>query len=82
MDKLINNEFNDLSTLQARVACNIRKLRIKNNISQRDLAAWANMEYSNLCRIEAGKINITLRTLLRLSIVLGIDPSQLLELYD
>jgi len=45
----------------------IRKTRELQGISQQDLAARCNFEKSNLSRIEAGRTNLTLKTLYKIS---------------
>lgn len=45
----------------------IRKTRELQGISQQDLAARCNFEKSNLSRIEAGRTNLTLKTLFKIS---------------
>jgi len=45
----------------------IRKTRELQGISQQDLAARCNFEKSNLSRIEAGRTNLTIKTLFKIS---------------
>ena len=45
----------------------IRKTRELHGITQQDLAARCNFEKSNLSRIEAGRTNLTLKTLYKIS---------------
>jgi len=45
----------------------IRRTRELQGISQQDLAARCNFEKSNLSRIEAGRTNLTLKTLYKIS---------------
>jgi len=45
----------------------IRKTRELHGITQQDLAARCNFEKSNLSRIEAGRTNLTIRTLFKIS---------------
>jgi len=49
-----------------RIGMNIRKIREEKNISQQDLAAVCNFEKSNMSRIEAGRSNLTIGTLLKI----------------
>lgn len=46
---------------------NIRKIREERNISQAELAARCNYEKSNMSRIESGKTNLTIGTLLNIA---------------
>lgn len=46
---------------------NIRTIREGKNISQAELAARCNYEKSNMSRIESGKTNLTIGTLLNIA---------------
>lgn len=76
-----NNQEDILGKLQKLVAYNIRRIRIENGVSQRDLAAWCNFEHSNMCRIEAGRTNLTLSSLSRIGTALGVDIRSFFEPY-
>jgi len=56
-----------------RIGLNIRKIREEKNISQQDLAAACNFEKSNMSRIEAGKTNLTIGTLLKICEALQVE---------
>lgn len=49
----------------------IKQLRIKNKLSQKELAKKCGISYSNLNKIENGKVEPSIETLLKLSKVLG-----------
>ncbi len=51
----------------------IKELRIKKNISQKDLALECNFEKASMSRIEAGKTNITILTLFKIMTALDAD---------
>ena len=55
-----------------RIGQNIRKIRENKNISQQDLAAVCNFEKSNMSRIEAGRTNPTIGTLLKICDALNV----------
>ena len=57
----------------------IRKNRELQGISQQDLAARCNFEKSNLSRIEAGRTNLTLKTLFKISTELQITIKDLVD---
>lgn len=61
------NEF--LAKLGARV----KELRIKKNISQKDLAMKCNFEKASMTRIESGRTNITVLTLYKIVTALDAD---------
>ena len=56
----------------------IKLLREAKGLSQQDLAALCNFEKSNLSRLEAGRTNPTIATLLKVSQALEIQLSDLL----
>ena len=55
----------------------IRKLRLAKNLTYRKLATQCNIDYSNLRRIEQGKLNVTLVTIHELAKGLEISVSDL-----
>lgn len=56
---------------QQKLGKNIAAIRKKKNISQYKLAKEILTDQSNLARIEEGKVNPTVKTLLKISSVLG-----------
>lgn len=61
------------------VGKNIKRYRVQKGILQQDLAAICNMEIPNMSRIENGRTNPTLKTLLRISSSLGVEIIDLLK---
>lgn len=61
-----------LTTLGAR----IKELRLKKGMTQIELAIQCNFEKASMSRIEAGKTNITVLTLRRISMALDIDITE------
>ena len=57
----------------------IVKLRNEKQIKQFDLAIACEMDDSSLRKIEKGKINITIKTLLKISNALEIDVKTLID---
>ena len=51
----------------------IKEMRIRKNISQNDLALQCDIQKASMSRIEAGKTNITMRTLHKIIIALEAD---------
>lgn len=64
---------------QAKFGSNLRKIREAKGISIHELAALAALEYSQVQRIEKGKVNLQLTTLLALADGLNITPDTLLK---
>ena len=62
-----------------KIGVKVRKLREEKNIPQQDLAAACNFEKSNMSRIEAGKTNLTVGTMIKICEGLNIT---LVELVD
>ena len=58
---------------------NIATIRKQKKISQKKLAEVCDIEPPNMRRIEAGKTNPTIRTLLKISGALQIDIKRLLD---
>jgi transcriptional regulator with XRE-family HTH domain len=70
--------MDDLQLLIA-VGARIRKFRTDKKLSQNDLAILCNFEKASMSRIEAGKTNITLLTLFKISKALNIHMADLLS---
>jgi transcriptional regulator with XRE-family HTH domain len=57
----------------ASLGAKIKELRIKKDMSQNELAINCNFEKASMSRIEAGKTNITILTLKKISTALDIE---------
>jgi transcriptional regulator with XRE-family HTH domain len=66
------NEAQFLATLGNR----IRDLRNSKKISQQDLAALCEFEKASMSRIESGRTNMTVLTLLKISKELGVPMAE------
>jgi len=62
-----------------KIGLKIKEIRINQQISQQDLAAACNFEKSNMSRIEAGRSNLTIDTLLKICSALKI---RLIDIVD
>jgi transcriptional regulator with XRE-family HTH domain len=60
----------------------IRELRARRGFSQEDLGFASHLHRNYVGAIERGKINPTMRTILRLAIGLHVRPSELLALAE
>ena len=58
---------------------NLRKLRLKKNLSQGDLATALSVDRAYISNIENGRMNPTLSTLEKIANALGISSSELLK---
>ena len=58
----------------------IKELRELKNLSQQDLAALCNFEKSNMSRIEAGRTNLTIKTLFKISNALKVPFKDLFSI--
>jgi transcriptional regulator with XRE-family HTH domain len=57
----------------------LAELRAKKQLSQRALAAKAQMSQTYLCNVETGKADPSLSTLKRLATALGVSVSELVK---
>jgi len=62
------------------IGMNIKELREEKNISQQDLAAACNFEKSNMSRIEAGRTNLTIGTLLKICEALNVKLNEVVDI--
>ena len=58
----------------------IKELRELKNLSQQDLAALCNFAKSNMSRIEAGRTNLTIKTLFKISNALKVPLKDLVSI--
>lgn len=58
----------------------IRKIRKEKGITQEQLAYDCNFEKSTISRIEAGRANLTLKTMVKLSQSLGVEMKDLVDI--
>ncbi len=66
-------------TIKKKFGENLTVLRENKGISIRELSARANLEYSQVQRIEKGKVNLSLTTVIALADGLDIMPKKLLD---
>jgi transcriptional regulator with XRE-family HTH domain len=57
----------------------IRSIRVSKKLTYRKMATQCNIDFSNLRKIEQGKLNVTLITILELAKGLDIAASELLN---
>jgi transcriptional regulator with XRE-family HTH domain len=65
------------SKFLAGVGARIRELRLNNDMTQNYLAVQCDFEKANMSRLEAGKMNLTILTLHKISKALEVDMSEL-----
>ena len=66
-------------SLQKNIGLRIKQLRLQKDISQQDLAAQCNFEKSNMSRLEAGNVNPSAYTLLKIAKSLNIEIKEILD---
>jgi len=72
--------FTTEDDIRRRTRRHVRKLREGQSLTQRDAAARVGMGRRHWQKVEGGETNLTLETLARLSVALGVDdPVKLLE---
>lgn len=59
----------------------IREIRTSKKISQYNLANECEVDYSQINRMELGKVNYSISNFLRIAKALGVDPRELLDFY-
>lgn len=57
----------------ANLGARIKELRLSKKLTQNDLAIQCNFEKASMSRIESGKTNVTVLTLLKISNALEVD---------
>jgi len=57
----------------------IRSIRVSKKLTYRKMATQCNIDFSNLRKIEQGKLNVTLITILELAKGLDVQASELLS---
>ena len=65
--------------IKSKFAENLKDLREKKGISIRELSLRANLEYAQVQRIEKGKVNLSLSTIIALADGLELPPKKLLD---
>jgi len=65
--------------LNARLAQNLRRLRLASGLSQEDLADRCGLHSTYVGGVERGERNVTLHTLAKLAAALEVDPLDLLR---
>lgn len=66
-------------TLLLKIGENIRKFRMAQGISQEYLANECEVDYSQINRMELGKVNFSVSYLTKIASVLKVDPRDLLS---
>ena len=69
----------DKDKLLSKFGKQLISIRESKNLSIRELALRANLEYSQVQRIEKGKVNLAFTTLIALADGLDISPTELLN---
>jgi hypothetical protein len=70
--------FTGEKRLRRRLATNVRLLRARAGLTLEEAGYRAAMHWRHWQKIEAGEVNATLHTLVRVSAVLEVDPRDLL----
>jgi transcriptional regulator with XRE-family HTH domain len=71
--KTVNEQF------VKKFGLHLRKVRMEKNISMQTLAYMTNVEYSQISRIEHGKINTSIGMLYELALALDVKVTVLLD---
>lgn len=69
----------DYTDIQTKFGEKLQKVRNEKNLSLRALAANCDIDDSKISKIENGKFNIKLSTIVELAKGLGVEPKELLD---
>lgn len=75
---MITKKMNE-QQLFIKIGDKIKEIRLSQNMSQQDLAAKCNFEKANMSRIEAGRTNLTIKNIYKISIALGVKLKELVD---
>jgi len=70
--------YTEFDTYLKRVGAEIKKVRLSKKLTQLDLAIKAEMEENAVQRIEAGRTNLTIKTLIKIALALAVELHTLL----
>ncbi|WP_183556467.1 helix-turn-helix domain-containing protein [Mucilaginibacter sp. SP1R1] len=70
----------DKKTLAKNIGLNLKRLRLEQNLTMQSLANLADIEKSQIVRIETGKVDAKASSLYNLALALKIDIKELFEL--
>lgn len=79
LSQMITKEKMNEQQLFIKIGDKIKEIRISKGISQQDLAAKCNFEKANMSRIEAGRTNLTIKNAYKISIALGVNLKELVD---
>lgn len=69
----------DAQRVRQRVAAQVRRLRGARDLTQEAAAGRAGLAVRHFRKIEAGEVNVTLDTLVKVAVALGVDVAELLQ---
>lgn len=75
--KVFRKNFRD-EELLLHIGSKIREIRISQEVSQETLANECEVDYSQINRMELGKVNFNISNLYRIAKALNVDPKLLL----
>lgn len=75
--KVVRKNFRDAELL-IHIGSKIREIRISQGVSQETLANECEVDYSQINRMELGKVNFNISNLYRIAKALNVDPTLLL----
>lgn len=76
--KTAGQTLSDLEVLQSTFGTQVRKARMSANLKQSELGALIGSGQSHVFEIEGGRINVTLKTIVKLANALSVKPIDLL----
>ena len=77
---MLTIKFMDKVEALIKIGLKIKNLRDEKKISQQDLAAACDFEKSSMSRIESGRTNLTIGTLLKISSALNVELTDIVDI--
>ena len=69
----------DFAARLSQIGARVRELRLAHDLSQEKLSQASGVDYTYICRIEGGRVNVSMETLHRLASALGVDVIEFLR---
>lgn len=71
--------FDDGNAILGRIARRVREIRTDRHLTQESVAGSARLAIRHFQKVEAGEVNVTVRSLVRIASALEVDVSELLR---
>ncbi len=79
LTQMLTKEIMKKEEVLKRIGLKIKEMRDDRKVSQQDLGAACNFEKSSMSRIEAGRTNLTIGTLLKICAALDVELRDMVD---